>query len=347
LTATLGALALVVAALVAGCAGVGEPKPGAPAHHRERGFANTNPEFTRPPLSRRVSFFVSRVLSTTFAPRTIDLPRVANDGRALRDATGAPTLTWVGHATLLIQLDGMNVLTDPHWSERASPVSWGGPKRVMPPGLAFEDLPPIHVVLISHDHYDHLDVATVRRLAETHRPRFLVPLGLKAWFADLGIHDVEELDWWNARERGALRFTCVPAQHFSGRSLGSQNRTLWAGWVIEGPTRRAFFSGDTGYDPAIFREIGTRLGPFDVAAVSIGAYLPPVMMRAVHTTPEEALRIFADLRGRHFVPIHWGTFDLADEPLDEPPRRLAAEAARLGLGDDRVWLFRHGETRRW
>jgi N-acyl-phosphatidylethanolamine-hydrolysing phospholipase D len=294
----------------------------------------------------RLKFFVTRVISTTFNPRSVDLPRVANDGAALRDNRAAPTLTWVGHSTLLVQLDGVNVLTDPHWSPRASPVSFAGPRRVMPPGLRFEDLPPVHVVVISHDHYDHLDVATVTRLAQSHRPRFLVPLGFKAWFADLGITDVEELDWWQARRVGGVTFTCVPAQHFSGRTLFDRNRRLWSGWTIAGRDRRLYFAGDTAYNPAL-KEIGERLGPFDVAALPIGAYLPPVIMKAGHTTPEEALRLFADVRGRLFVPIHWGTFDLTEEPLEEPPRRLMAEAERLGLGPDRVWVLKHGESRSW
>jgi N-acyl-phosphatidylethanolamine-hydrolysing phospholipase D len=286
------------------------------------------------------------VILATFNPRSADLPRVANDGAALRDNRAAPMLTWVGHSTLLVQLDGVNVLTDPQWSSRASPVSFGGPRRVTPPGLRFEDLPPVHVVVISHDHYDHLDVATVRRLAETHRPRFLVPLGLKAWFADLGITDVEELDWWQAREVRGVTFTCVPAQHFSGRTLFDRNRRLWSGWTFAGRDRRVYFAGDTAYSPAL-KEIGERLGPFDLAALPIGAYLPPAIMKASHTTPEEALRLFADVRGRLFVPIHWGTFDLADEPFDEPPQRLMAEARRLGLGPDRVWVLKHGESRSW
>jgi L-ascorbate metabolism protein UlaG (beta-lactamase superfamily) len=294
----------------------------------------------------RFQFFVTRILATTFRPRTASFPVLDNDGRALRGNPGAPTVTWVGHATLLLQLDGVNVLTDPHWSERASPVSFGGPRRVTRPGLRFEDLPPIHVVVISHDHYDHLDVATVRRLADTHRPRFLVPLGLRAWLADHGITDVEELDWWDQRELGGLTFTCVPAQHFSGRTMWDRNRRLWAGWVIAGAARRLYFAGDSAAFPG-FREIGARLGPFDLAAIPIGAYLPPIIMKASHTTPEEALQALAEVRGRRLVPIHWGTFDLADEPLEEPPRRLEAEARRLGLDPDRVWLLKHGETRRW
>ncbi len=300
----------------------------------------------RPPFWTRTAFFVSRIWATTFHPRTADLPHVTNDGRALRENSSQPTVTWIGHATLLVQLDGVNILTDPQWSDRASPVSFAGPRRMTAPGLAFEDLPPVHVVLLSHDHYDHLDVATVRRLAATHRQRFIVPLGLKAWLADEHITDVVELDWWQRVEARGLTFTCVPAQHFSGRALWNQNRTLWSGWAIAGRDRRAFFAGDTGYYD-VFSEIGARLGPFDLAAISIGAYLPREIMRFSHTTPEEALRLFADLRARRFVPIHWGTFDLADEPIADPPRRLEAEARRLGLDPDRIWLLKHGETRKW
>jgi L-ascorbate metabolism protein UlaG (beta-lactamase superfamily) len=294
----------------------------------------------------RIRFFVARIFSTTFNAKTANFPVLAGDGRTLRENRGDPTVTWIGHSTLLVQLDGVNVLTDPQWSRRASPVSFGGPARVTPPGLRFEDLPPIHVVVISHDHYDHLDRDTVTRLAATHRPKFLVPLGLKAWLAEVGVTDIEELDWWDERNVQGVTFTCVPAQHFSGRTLWDRNRRLWSGWVVAGRARRLYFAGDTAYYDGL-REIGARLGPFDLAAIPIGAYLPQVIMKASHTSPEEALTAFTDVRGRIFVPIHWGTFDLADEPIDEPPRRLQAEARRLKLGPDRVWILRHGETRSW
>jgi len=340
------AVVALTAVVAAGCSSVGGPTAGAPAHHRIGGYANLDPSIPLPPTWVRLRFFVARVLSTTFAPRTASFPVLAGDGRALRDNRGEPMLTWVGHSTLLVQLDGVNVLTDPQWSRRASPVSFAGPTRVTPPAPRFEALPPIHVVVISHDHYDHLDRDTVKRLAAAHRPKFLVPLGLKAWFADIGIGDVEELDWWDARTLRGLTFTCVPAQHFSGRTPWDRNRRLWSGWTVAGQTRRLYFAGDTAYF-AGFKEIGARLGPFDVAAIPIGAYLPPVIMKPSHTSPEEALTALADVRGRILVPIHWGTFDLADEPLDDPPRRLQAEARRLSLGPDRVWMLRHGETRSW
>ena len=324
---------------------MGGPKPGAPAHHREHGFVNTTPGEPRPGLWTRVRFFATRMMATTFAPRTAAFPRVASDGRALRENRAEPTVTWVGHATLLVQLDGVNVLTDPQWSERASPFSFAGPKRFTPPALAFEDLPRVHVVVISHDHYDHLDVATVRRLSVTHHPRFLVPLGMKAWFAGLGIVEVDELDWWEARNVRGVTATFVPAHHWSQRAPWDTNRRLWGSWVVAGRDRRLYFAGDTAYFTG-FKEIVARVGPIDIAALPIGAYLPPVIMKSSHLDPRQALDAFADLRARIMVPIHFGTFDLAEEPLEEPPRLLEQLARARGVMD-RVWIMRHGETRGW
>ena len=311
------------------------------------GFRNLNPRFRRPSEWQRWKFILSRGWSTTVHPRTSPLVPMDNDGALLRANTRNATVTWISHATLLIQLERLNILTDPHWSERASPVGFAGPKRLVAPGLRFEHLPPIHLVLISHDHYDHLDVQTVQRLAQIHRPRFLVPLGLKQWFDELEIPDVEELDWWDSREMEDCAVTCLPVQHFSGRTLSDRNRRLWCGWAVSGRNQQFFFAGDTGYYPPLFKDIGQRLGPFDLAAIPIGAYLPPYMMRFVHSTPEQALQIFADTRAERFLAMHWGTFDLAEEPLEEPPKRLKVETHRLGLDEKRVWILQPGETRLW
>lgn len=348
----VGSIRAVAGALLllhAGCAGAGGVTPGTPAHHREHGFANLNPEYRSPGFWTLQQFRAGRIWrwATGQGREAAAYPRVGNDGRALRANGSDPTVTWVGHATLLVQLDGVNLLTDPQWADRASPLSWAGPRRLTPPGLAFEDLPPIHLVLISHDHYDSLDVETVQRLAATHRPRFLVPLGLRAWMADLGITDVDELDWWETRRVAGVTVTCVPAQHWSARTPFDANRRLWGGWVVAGPDRRFYFAGDTGYYEPMFREIAERVGPLDLASIPIGAYMPPEIMRFSHITPEQAVRAFLDVRARVLVPNHYGTFDLADEPFDEPPVRLEAEARRLGLGPDRVWILRHGETRAW
>jgi len=341
------AAALLLLLILAACARAGsEPVAGRPAHHIEGGFRNPDPAFIRPSGWTRWSFIVRRGVESLTSPRTYDAPRVANDGAALRSNPRPPAITWIGHATLLVQLDGLSVLTDPQWSERAGPTSWLGPKRLGPPGLAFEDLPRIDVVVISHDHYDHLDLPTVKRLAAAHDPLFVVPLGMKAWFADNGMTRVEELDWWQEHEHRGARFVCVPAQHFSQRSLWDANQRLWASWAIVGREKRLYFGGDTGYFSG-FKEAGRRLGPFDVAALPIGAYQPPQIMKLVHLTPEEATQAFVDLDAKVMLGIHWGTFDLADEPLDEPPARMLAEIRRRHIDPSRAWILRLGETRQW
>jgi N-acyl-phosphatidylethanolamine-hydrolysing phospholipase D len=319
---------------------------GQPGHHVSGGFTNTNPEYRLPGAWARWTFIARRAFASVVSPRQFIAPRVPNDGRGLRAGSGEPTVTWVGHSTLLVQLDGLNVLTDPNWGFVAGPLSWIGPRRLSPPGLAFEDLPRIDLVLISHDHYDHLDRPTVMRLHAAHHPLFLVPLGLKAWMADQGITRVEELDWWDTRELGGLRFVCAPAQHFSQRAFWDRNSRLWASWVLLGRSRRFYFGGDTGYFDG-FRQVGERFGPFDLSAIAIGAYMPATIMRWNHTTPEQAVRAFEDLRSRTLLGIHWGTFDLAEEPLDEPPRRMLAEVARRGIDPSRAWILAIGETRRW
>lgn len=341
------AAALLLLLLLAACASAGsEPVAGRPAHHVEGGFRNPDPAFIRPSGWTRWSFIVRRGVESLTSPRTYDAPRVANDGAALRSNPRPPAITWIGHATLLVQLDGQSVLTDPQWSDRAGPTSWFGPKRLGPPGLAFEDLPRIDVVVISHDHYDHLDLPTVKRLAAAHDPLFVVPLGMKAWFADNGMSRVEELDWWQERLHRGVRFVCVPAQHFSQRSLWDANRRLWASWAIVGRKKRLYFGGDTGYFSG-FKEAGRRLGAFDVAALPIGAYQPPQIMKLVHLTPEEATQAFVDLDAKVMLGMHWGTFDLADEPLDEPPARMLAEIRRRNLDPSRAWILKIGETRVW
>jgi N-acyl-phosphatidylethanolamine-hydrolysing phospholipase D len=268
------------------------------------------------------------------------------DVAALKANRTEPTLTWIGHATFLLQLSGLNILTDPHFTERASPVSFAGPKRVVPPPIALQDLPHIDAVIISHNHYDHLDRETVRRLAMQPggSPRFFVPLGLKAWFAGEGIYEVVELDWWDQTGFMGLQFTLVPAQHWSSRTLSDRDKTLWGGWVIEQPAFRFFFAGDTGYSP-VFKDIGSRLGFVDLAALPIGAYEPRWFMSIMHANPEEAVKIHQELHARHSVAMHWGTFILTDEPLDEPPRKLDEARRAAGISSDEFFVMKHGETR--
>jgi N-acyl-phosphatidylethanolamine-hydrolysing phospholipase D len=254
-------------------------------------------------------------------------------------------VTWVGHSTFLVQLDGVNIVTDPHWGDRASPVAFAGPRRLAAPGLRFEDLPPVHAVVISHDHYDHLDAATVERIARTHRPTFFVPLGVKALIADMGARDVVELDWWESWRLRGLTFVCTPAQHSSGRGLHDQNRRLWSSWTVTSATKRFFFAGDTGYFHGL-RQIGRELGPFDLALIPIGGYSGVRPRHPNHVDPEEALQLFEDVRGRVMVPMHWGTFDFNREPFREPPDRLLAEALHRGI-EDSIAVLSPGQTIHW
>ena len=269
-----------------------------------------------------------------------------NDGALLRANTRNATVTWIGHATLLVQLDGVNFLTDPTWASRSGPFSGlVGVGRYTPPAIAFDDLPRIDFVLISHDHYDHLDEPTVKHLAQEFNPRFVVPLGIKKWLEDRRITNVVELNWGESVKIGGVTIVCTPAQHGSGRTLVDQGRRLWASWAVLG-SRRFYFAGDTGYYHH-FKDIGEALGPFDLAALPIGSYTPRALAKPVHLSPEEALQAWQDLRAAKFLGIHWGTFALAREPYDEPPRRIAEEVGRRHLAAESVWILKPGATTTW
>ncbi|WP_142278512.1 MBL fold metallo-hydrolase [Mycobacterium europaeum] len=235
-------------------------------------------------------------------------------------------VSWFGHSTTLLEIDGYRVLTDPVWSNRCSPSDLVGPQRLHPPPVQLEGLPAVDAVVISHDHYDHLDIDTVMALTRTQRAPFFVPLGVGAHLRAWGIpeHRVVELDWHQSARVDELTVTCVPARHFSGRFL-DRNTTLWASWAFAGPNHRAYFGGDTGYTKS-FAQIGADLGPFDVTLLPIGAY--NTAWPDVHMNPEEAVRAHRDLTEKGLlVPIHWGTFRLAPHPWAEPVERLLAAAA--------------------
>jgi len=258
-----------------------------------------------------------------------------------------PSVTWIGHATVLVRLGGLNVLTDPQFSERASPFTFVGPRRVVPPAPALHELPHIDAVVVSHNHYDHLDLDSVAGLAAQPggSPRFFVPLGLKDWFTRRGIDDVVELDWWDRRAFKGLEIHFVPVQHWSKRALADENRTLWGGWVLRHPELSFFFAGDTGYSKD-FADIGARFGGFDLAAIPIGAYDPRWFMKIMHLDPAEAVQVHKDVKARQSLAIHWGTFDgLTDESLYEPPARLAEERRKAGLTEEQFFVMKHGETR--
>jgi L-ascorbate metabolism protein UlaG (beta-lactamase superfamily) len=321
------------------------PDPAKP-HHTPTGFrnnyANVDPSgFWRWQWERW----------TTGVPAVPDggwqFPRETPDLAFLAANRGETTVTWIGHATVLLQVAGVNILVDPIWSDRASPLPFVGPKRWMPPAIALADLPHIDVVLVTHNHYDHLDEATVKALAAQPGgpPRFYVPLGVDDWFAARGLPVHATLDWWDRREDGGLDIHFVPAQHWSARSWWDRNQTLWGGYVVEAQGFRFIATGDTGYSPD-YRDIARRFGSFDLALIPIGSYAPRWFMGPQHVDPVEAVAIHRDLNARHSLGVHWGTFVLTDEPLDEPPQRTRAAAAAAGLAADEFWVFRHGEMRR-
>lgn len=254
-------------------------------------------------------------------------------------------VTLVNHATVLLQTEGLNILTDPIWSERASPVGWVGPRRVVSPGIRFEDLPRIDVVLLSHNHYDHLDLPTLKDLHRVHAPLVLAGLGVTRLLEAHGIGPARELDWWQAvRLSPRVRATFVPAQHFSGRGLFDRDRTLWGGFVLETPAGPVYFAGDTGFGPH-FERIRERFGPMRLAILPIGAFRPEWFMRYAHTSPAEAVEAHRILASRQSLAIHHGTFPLADDGQDEPVAELERELERLGLAREVFWTPPLGEGR--
>jgi len=327
-----------------GSAAGGDPPP----HHVDGGFRNLGGLLGhgKAPLAVTIPFFVRRIASS-LSSNTGPFPaRVVNDGRFLREnALGSvPSVTWVGHSTLLVQMGHATFLTDPTWSETASPVTVG-PRRFVEPGLAVTDLPAIDFVVVSHNHYDHMDLETLKALG-ARGARIFVPLANAETLRAAGIDAVEEMDWWQTRRIGEVEVHCVPARHWSRRSLFDEDRALWSGWVVKAKDRRFYFAGDTGMFPG-FEEIGARLGPFDLAALPIGAYEPRAMMAPAHLSPEEAVEAAIVVGAARTLAIHFGTFDLSDEPVDEPPRRFRAASVAAGRGGTVDWVLSIGETRLW
>ena len=309
----------------------------APLHapHRSRG------RFFNPwnPATRGITDVLRwKLASNPYGPRRLppDVPVLANDGGYLAEISEPSSITWVGHATFALQ-DGPDViLTDPHWGPRALL-----PPRLTPPGIPLVAVPDRAFAVLSHNHYDHLDAWTVARLPAI--PWF-VPLGLARWLRGRCAGPVVELDWWQSARHGRWTLTCLPAQHWSNRLGMGRNTTLWCSWLLDSGSRRVYFAGDSGYFEG-YREIGRRLGPIDLALLPIGAYEPRWFMRLQHMEPAEALCAFRDLGAAHMIPMHWGVFDLTDEPVDLAPRVLAHELALDPTEAGRVHPLAIGE--RW
>ena len=254
-------------------------------------------------------------------------------------------VAWLGHAGFALRLDGRLVLTDPFLGRTAGPLGFG-PKRFLPPAVAASALPRLDLIVISHNHYDHIDAAALRAYRWRAETPVICPLGVGKLLRRLGFSIVTELDWWQDCALGGLTVTALPAVHFSGRGLFDRNRTLWASMAISSPHRKVWFGGDTGYG-AVFREIGERAGPFDLALVGIGAYEPRIIMEASHATPEEAIAIARDIRARAAVGMHWGSIMLTPEDPFEAPMRFRKAAQDQQYGEANAWIMQVGEVRQF
>lgn len=343
---------------LAGCAHVNPYYDASKPHHRPQGFANNypnNPAYQRP----QAGFFegwAGRIRNWT-SDGSERLPlapigQVAPDLAFIHGNPTQPALTWIGHASFLLQTGtGLNILTDPIFDERASPVSFAGPKRHQPPGLALDQLTHVDAILISHSHYDHLSLDSLRALYRQKGgpPMLYAPLGIDLWLArnvtDGDRSRIVRLDWWDKASLRGHELQLLPVHHWSARGLYDRNETLWGGWAVTRPGFAFFFSGDLGYSKDI-QDIAARYpGGFDLAAIGIGAY-QPVWYRNSHVSPDEAVRMHRELGVRRSIGMHWGTYPMGQERLDQAPRDLAIARQAQGVTEDAFGVLRIGETYR-
>ncbi|MFT5811346.1 MAG: N-acyl-phosphatidylethanolamine-hydrolyzing phospholipase D [Rubritalea sp.] len=322
--------------------------PNSPAHHTDEGFQNL---YIETPDKTFFSYLKMRYLSDVqwadhegeadqvpFQP--LDLNAVINPKEGLQ-------VSWLGHSTFLIQLDGITLLTDPIFSERSSPFSFVGPKRYVPSVVNYDKLPKIDYVIISHNHYDHLDIETIQHLGND--PIYFVPLKLAQWFKDNGIASdrVREMDWWDKAEEPGLQVQAMPSQHWSARGLSDRYESLWASWHVKLGGRSLWFAGDTGYNDIQFKEIGDKTGGVDFAFIPIGGYLPRLFMADFHINPEEAVKIHQDVKANVSFGMHWGTFPLTAEGPMAPILELAEQIKAYGLDEGEFITLDLGETIRY
>ncbi len=296
--------------------------------------------FNPVPMENGLAELIRWRLNADAEPWPASVPVEQQRPTSARVPQGRLRATFIGHGTVLLQLDGLNIITDPIYAQRATPFFFMGPQRVRQPGVAFEDLPPIDLVLISHNHYDHLDLDTLKRLKRRDNPLILTGLGNDAWLRRRGFDRVTGLDWHQQLQYRGLTLAFTPNQHWSARGLTDRCKTLWGGFVIEASRHRVYFAGDTGYGE-FFTDLGRRYGSFDLALLPIGAFLPRWFMRYQHINPEEAVQAHRDLRARRSMAIHFGTFALADDGIDEPVRQLqeALDQGQISAEDFPVPAF--------
>ncbi len=321
-----------------------ESRSKTPEHHTENGFQNY--PYVETTSSPGIFFFLRRFWHSIFLHDVPDNHFLsASEAIELRNSISGDSVTWLGHATFLIRISGKTILTDPFLSEFASPSQWGGPTRMLAPGIPLDNLPPIDIIIVSHNHYDHLDDETIRKIPDKEKIQVIVPLGLKPFFKERGYLTISELDWHDDITIHEIEFTSLPAVHNSGRSLRDRNKTLWASWAITSPEIKLFFIGDSAYSDTIFKKIGDKHGPFNYVFLPIGAYEPRERMKTHHMNPEEAVTAAKEVHAKTLIASHWGTINLSDEPPWEPPERFFKACIDNGMKKKKIWVLKTGETR--
>jgi len=316
-----------------------------PDHHTDEGFRNYPVIEDNADLG--IKFYWKRFISSFSHP---DVPKnhVLPEDKSIElynELRNENTITWIGQSTVLIKINGVTILTDPYFSKLASPLVVG-PERFVEPGIPTEALPKVDILLISHNHYDHLDEDFIEKLPNKAEVHVIVPLELGSFFSKRGYLNIQELDWYESVNIGDMVFTSLPTVHYSGRGIEDKNKTLWCSWAISSPVGEYYFIGDSAYSPTLFKKIGEKFVSFDLAMVSIGTYGNRKYGVNNHTTPEEAVTIGQEINAKALMGIHWGTIELSDEDPWEPPKRFMNSAAESGYSSESVWLMKIGETRR-
>ncbi len=315
-----------------------------PKHHTADGFRNY--PLVKDPPNLGFKFYWKRFISSFTSPN-VPQGHVLAEKKAIslyEALSSHNTVTWIGQSTLLIKINGITILTDPFFAQYSSPLSMG-PRRFTDPGIAVDNLPAIDIIMISHNHYDHLDEAFIEALPNKSSVHVLVPLKLGAFFSERGYEHIHELDWYESASLHDFRFTALPSVHYSSRGMGDKNKTLWCSWAVSTPMGQYAFIGDSAYSPVLFKEIGERFGPFDLSMLAIGTYGNRKYGVNNHATPEEAVLMGRELNAAALLGIHWGTIDLSDEDPWEPPERFRSAGREAGYAPESLWLMKVGETR--
>ncbi len=320
---------------------------GKPYHHLSQSHFR-NPEDNdpgKPSMSHLIAFMLRLPWTWSHTPQVPPDMRL-NERDAinhLNKLKKSDTITWLGHATFLIRMDGQTILTDPYLTAHAGPWIFG-PNRYVPPGITIKNLPTLNIILLSHNHYDSLDLKTIEQLKNKKNIKVVVPLYNASYFEDRGYPSIYELDWYQSIQLDSLKITAIPAIHYSGRTLRDQNRRLWAGYIIKSRRHKILYMCDSAYGE-MYHYIGKKYGPFDAVIIDIGAYMPQSVMQYAHTTPEESVQIARDLKAKNVIAMHWGTVILSEEPPFDPPLRFRAAGKAAGYSPKKIWVMKVGETR--